>query len=164
MDIVILSEYMNNNHKHLDPIDVNTDLDPPEFKVGNLVIKEYFKKENDGSFSYTKETMIVTGVDNKGPNDLSVTLKPVIKLLIESSSAVAIVNHYEETLYYIDEKWRNEGDLDKDKTCDNLILIHPGDFVYKTNISKNYMFEKDGKIIHAELVDMSNFKPTWCHI
>jgi hypothetical protein len=164
MEVVILSEYMNNISTDLSPINVNQSVSNSKFEVGNLVIKEYFKKENDETFSYTKETMIVVEVIDNGINDLSVTIKPVIKLIISPKGTVAIVNNYDETLYYIDEKWRNEDTLDSEKICDNLVLITPQEAVYKTTISKDYMFEEDGKIVHAKKVDMSKFKPLWCHV
>lgn len=162
MEIVILSEYSDKNNTGVSSINVNTNISQNNFGIGNLVMKEFFKRENDGTFSYIKETMIIVDVSNE--NELNVTLKPVVRLQLNSKEIIAIVTNYEETLYYIDGSWHNEDNLDGDKTCDNVTVISPQEVVYRTNISKNYMFEENGKTVPIRQVNVSNYQPLWCNV
>jgi len=163
MNIVILSDYNNINYGYQSnkPITIVNPVDFTKFEVGNLVIKEYFKKENDGSFSYSKETMII--VDIIYNDTVILKLKSIIKLETSYPRITkAHVTNYEEILYYIDNIWKTEGDMNSDKSCDNIILINANMHVYRTNISKGYMFEDNGKLVNAKPVKMVDYKPKWC--
>ena len=164
MNTVVLSDYIHKTSKLIGPINVNDINIDENFQINNLVIKEYFKKENDGTFSYTNETMIVSDIFNQ--NDLTLVLKNVIVLENKYNLLKAYVSNYEETFHYIDDLWKSELDFNSNNTCDNITLINQNDFVYRTNISKGYMFEENGKLQNAVDVraKIYEYKPSWCKI
>ena len=154
MNIVTLSNYTNNTLVPISIIPFNKNV----LNVGNLIIKEYYKKENDETFSYSRETMIITDVYN---NHLEkIKIQPVIK--VDKSANIAYIDQYDETIYLVNGKWVNEGNMDKDISCDNISPILNNNYVYKTLISKGYLFEKDGIQI-KNLERINDFeKPEWC--
>ena len=155
MNIVTLSNYTNNSlvSFNISPFNKNIGLN-----IGNLIIKEYYRKESDGTFSYSKETMIITDLYDNHLEKMKI--QPVIK--IDKINNIAYIDQYDETVYMMNGRWVNESNMDKDISCDNIVPILNNNYIYKTLISKGYLFEKEG-IKTSQITKAEEFeKPEWC--
>jgi hypothetical protein len=156
MEIVTLTTYSNSDsdYKLNVKYKINNGL-----IIGNLINKEYYRREKDGGFSYTMETMIITDIVSNG--EVGIKVHPVTGLIKSGTEYTAIVNKYEEFLYYINGNWHTEDDIDKEIKCENVVVINPENSVRKTLISGSYLFEKDGVKVSPNKVE-DVYKPDWC--
>ena len=160
MKSVILSNYSNINNDGLFPHTINIDVNLTKFNIGDLIIKESYKNE-DNTFSYSKETMLIISIQNN--EELSITVKPVIRIDLGRSNPIAYVSNYDENLYYINEKWYNESNIDSGKSCESIKLVTLDGVANRTNISKGLLFEENGKIVTPpKNVKSETYKPIWC--
>lgn len=159
MQIVKLSTYSGNTSS-LNSIPVQNKVNG-NIQKDNLIKKEYYKKEEDGTFSYNTETMIV--VEMLTQDDVpKIKVQPVINLVKNDGNYIAKVSDYSEILYYIDNKWHTEDDLDKDITCENVVVINPEHAIKRTIISRSYLFEVNGDRLPEPMVVEDSYRPEWC--
>lgn len=163
LKILSVYTYLNIDKSSLVYLKINDDK-LETFAIGNLAVIESFE-QHDNKSNYTKDTIIITGIEASYKSLTKLYYRPLITLSqLKDGTYVAGTLSTNLSVEFKDDKWYSAFNEDNILYCIQVSKVTPDKVVSKTHINYNLIYETEGQLYYDNPKPISSISlPEWCH-